>query len=326
MLTFEEFQQYVRENIIEYMPVAYKNAKVFVDNTVKNNGLELVGLCVQKEGSNIGPRVYLEGAYGAYGDGAVLEDIMNSIARSIVDFVPPMEYENLGERLRDFEWVKDRLCMKMINLRKNMNLLKEVPYFRWEDLAVVYQINVATTKEETHVAIVSNALLEEWGVDKATVHKFAMENSRRINPATVQPMSSVLAGLAQNLGMEVSEVEEHPGISFPLYVISNTKRVNGAAAILYDESVLEKLGNYFGEDFLLLPSSVHEWIAIPSQCKGTVTDIGYFHNMVKEINMTQVSADEVLADNVYYCSIKNDYRVSALFDQDKIIRAGSLNR
>ena len=106
MLTFEEFQQYVRENIIEYMPVAYKNAKVFVDNTVKNNGLELVGLCVQKEGSNIGPRVYLEGAYGAYGDGAVLEDIMNSIARSIVDFVPPMEYENLGEIREEPELAK----------------------------------------------------------------------------------------------------------------------------------------------------------------------------------------------------------------------------
>jgi len=324
MLTFEEFQQYVRENIKDYLPESYMNAEVAIGKTIKNNGLELTGLRVQKEGSNIGPQTYLDGAYGAYGDGAVLEDIMKALARSMVDFELPKEYENISERLRDFEWVKDRLAMKLINSRKNLDLLSEVPNTKWEDLAAIYQINVATTEQGTHVAMVSNELLEEWGVDKETVHTLAMENSERLWPGIVRPMNEIVAGLSQKMGVDLPDIP--PNEILPLYVITNTQGINGAAAILYDKAVLAEVGEYIGDDFFLLPSSIHEWIAVPSKYNGENTDVKYFLNMVKDINMTQVSADEVLADNVYYCSIRNDYLVKALFDEDRMLRMGGQGR
>ena len=78
-------------------------------------------------------------------------------------------------------------------------------------------------------------------------------------------------------------------------VISNEKGINGAASMLY-ENELHELAESLESDLYILPSSVHEVIAVSS-------DMGspeMLAQMVVEVNMQEVSLDERLSNQVYH--------------------------
>lgn len=82
-------------------------------------------------------------------------------------------------------------------------------------------------------------------------------------------------------------------IDIPMYVLTNERKNFGAGAILYS-GMKERLESVVGEDFIVIPSSVHETIIVPSFLTGaSITDI------IREVNRTTVSELEVLSDRPY---------------------------
>ncbi len=80
-----------------------------------------------------------------------------------------------------------------------------------------------------------------------------------------------------------------------MYVISNSNSVNGASAIFYSDALADLSDKLGGVDLFVLPSSVHEVIAVS-------TDMGtpeMLAEMVKEVNGSEVSLEEQLSDHVY---------------------------
>ena len=96
-----------------------------------------------------------------------------------------------------------------------------------------------------------------------------------------------------------TEIEETEGVPIQ-YIITNTMNFRGASAIL-DVSALKELGQKLNvHDFIVLPSSIHEMIIIPSTGND---DIENFNIMVKEINRTQVEPEERLTDRAYIIEV-----------------------
>ena len=95
--------------------------------------------------------------------------------------------------------------------------------------------------------------------------------------------------------MEEGELEEMED-NLPMYVLTNKKKSYGAAA-MFDKDALKNLANKLESNLYILPSSVHEIICIPEE-EGM--DPLYIREMVKEVNMTSVSEEEYLSDNIYY--------------------------
>ena len=89
---------------------------------------------------------------------------------------------------------------------------------------------------------------------------------------------------------------EPPEGKTPMYVLTNRKRCNGAACVLY-EQVLENFAKKINDNLYILPSSVHEVIMIPASFAGKASQL---REMVEEINATQVEDEEVLSDSVYF--------------------------
>lgn len=79
-----------------------------------------------------------------------------------------------------------------------------------------------------------------------------------------------------------------------LYIITNEKRTFGAASMLYEDG-LHELAESIGTDLYVLPSSVHEVIAV-STSMGSAEEMA---RMVREVNTGQVSPEERLSDQVY---------------------------
>ncbi len=101
-----------------------------------------------------------------------------------------------------------------------------------------------------------------------------------------------------------------PGTSVPgvpeMYVISNTGRMFGASVLLYAQyfdALAQKLGNLY-----ILPSSVHEVIAIPASMESNV---GNLMKMVRTINETTVSEEEFQSNSIYfYDANKQELRIA----------------
>ena len=80
-----------------------------------------------------------------------------------------------------------------------------------------------------------------------------------------------------------------------MYVLSNKTGINGASIIL-DEEFMENVYKRIGKDFYILPSSIHEVLAVADDGYMDAKDM---QMMVYEINRSQVSVEDRLSDHVY---------------------------
>ena len=82
----------------------------------------------------------------------------------------------------------------------------------------------------------------------------------------------------------------------PMKVLTNDKRIQGAACVLYP-GILEKISEESRKNLFVLPSSVHEVILLEDTGEENPEDL---KRMIYEVNRTNVAAEEVLSDSLYY--------------------------
>ena len=146
--------------------------------------------------------------------------------------------------------------------------------------------------------IVTNDLMKTIGINMEDLMKYAVENTKRICPPKIESMEEMLFGslgddMDQDLATMLNMFGENP--KEKMWVVTNNIGIDGAAAMLYEEN-LHILAEKMGTDLYLLPSSVHEWIAVSVEM-GTPEELS---EMVQEVNMGVVSLDERLSNNVYH--------------------------
>ena len=130
---------------------------VRVQEVQKNNGMVLSGLTIQKVGVNIAPTIYLDSYYENYKEGRTLESIVNAVSAVYEQHKVETDFD--VERISDYDAVKDRICFKLINAEKNKELLKDVPYVPFMDLAIVFYILIDQSADGNATALVRNAMM-----------------------------------------------------------------------------------------------------------------------------------------------------------------------
>lgn len=80
-----------------------------------------------------------------------------------------------------------------------------------------------------------------------------------------------------------------------MYVLSNMGGIQGAACILYP-NLLRDFARASQSDLFIIPSSVHECLILPD---ADPADGRQIKEMIREINKTEINAEEVLSDNLY---------------------------
>ena len=75
-----EFTEYVKNNIREYLPESYANAKIQIQQTIKGNDQVLDSLTVQREGEDFAVAIHLNSLEQEYQNGESMHEIMNQVA------------------------------------------------------------------------------------------------------------------------------------------------------------------------------------------------------------------------------------------------------
>lgn len=315
-MDYRDFVEQVKEQIRDYLPEKFRNAEISVHEVIKNNDCRLDGLSIRTEESNVSPTIYLNPYYAKLQDGAEMEDILTAIADFYQDHYVDQKMDI--DKIMDYDNVKDRIICKLINEEANRDYLKNKPYTKVEDLAVMYQILIENNDYEISAIALTNRLMERFGVSLEELHEKAIENTENQQHHSFHPLREIMKEemvkmIAVNDGVSMDEAEKFVTEMMQkepekMYALSNYSKVNGAAVILNDDvrqEIASKIGNFY-----ILPSSIHETIIVP---KDLGLDLRELEKTVIEANRTAVAQDEVLSDHVY----EYDAQSHELFRTDK---------
>ena len=317
-MTFDDFKQMVEDNIKDYLPEEYADAKVSINEVIKNNDTHLTGVTIRDEGTSIAPTLYLEQYYEDVNSGNKTMDQALTMMAAVYDDANKngldMDTKELVNNLTDYDQTKDKIIPRVVNRESNEERLKTIPHTDMGDLTVTYHVDLGNASDGQMSVQVSNEMMNKYDVSVEDLHEQACANMKEISPATFKTMAETLAEIMIPGFEEMSAEEREEAIGnfdMPdpgMYVLSNDSKSFGAAAVL-DPEVMDKIRNDVG-DFYILPSSVHEVLIVPKREDMHLSDL---EAMVQEVNATQVAPNEVLSDHVY----EYDPETKEIFRADK---------
>lgn len=262
-----------------------------VTKVTKNNDIELTGVVLMKESDNLSPTIYLDGLFAEYQDGAYIEDLAEQIIRFYKEQLPAGRLDM--DFFQNFEQVKDRIFYKLVSFDKNKRMLEKLPYYKWNDLAIIFYYAMEEERIGRASITIHNQHLKMWEQSLDTLYAVAQENMKRSMPELLVSMKELLE---ETTGLKMGE-----DTYLPMYVLTNQEKVYGAAAMLYSDQ-MKKLAERWQTDLLILPSSIHEVLLLPDDGQN---EYAFYRQMVEEVNTTQVEPEEVLSYSLYrYCREK----------------------
>ena len=292
----EEFVSKVREAVAVELGEGYE---VTVQSVLKNNGLHLTGLCIHSEHSSVAPNIYLDGMFKHYQAGEMdIQDACHKVTDIYEASKLDLDFDI--SMVNSFDSVRDRLCYKLVNAERNAELLKDVPHrIVCEDLALIYYLVVNKGTDGIASTTVRNSLFSLWDTTEAEMYEAAINNTMHMFRGSVRSIQSVLMDL-MTVRMDAENAREFFDMCIsdddmmPLYVCTNSERLNGAGTMLYP-GLLQEFAEKVDDDVYILPSSIHEVLFVPAGFMQPEELV----NMVCAVNATEVSPDEVLSDSVY---------------------------
>lgn len=256
---------------------------------LKNNGVTLYGLTLKRDDSNISPTFYLERSLEEYLLGKDIRSIAEGILREEEENRFDGEFQ--ASYIEDFEFIKDKLYLKVINTKMNEKLLEDVPSKRFLDLSFVVYIDVSDVCHMRASILVKNQYMKLWDKDINDIFDSAIANTKQ----------------KKHVIRDISEYfEKLPGMeSDKLYVLTNEEGMFGAVGFtqddLLDEFIMEKYDGVY-----IIPSSIHETILIPDRGENCYDEL---NSIIKCVNYESLKREEVLADHAYYYSCQDGYSI-----------------
>lgn len=292
-----------KEEIADLVGERMGDACVREYNAVKNNSVCRAGLTIQVQDSNIAPCIYLEDFYKDYLEGRKgMEEIADEIAQGCHrdSIMEKLELPAMGE----YPSVKSLLHGRLVNTERNRETLEKVPHREFLDLSIVYCVEfLFPDSGGTGSVQVTDRLMELWGKTEPDLYGQAMENMMESDRADLFSMADIFKDMQGcNPGADL-------GDAFPMYILTNQRRFHGAVQIL-NSKAMEQAAVVIGQDFFILPSSIHETILVPvGEMDASPRELAA---MVHEVNETCVLEEEILSGHVYrYCTADGQIKTTA---------------
>lgn len=303
-MTNHEFRERLIKELQERMP----DVVIFPQDTKKNNGVVFSSIIIQDNRSNMAPCICTEGLYYDYQNG---HKDMDGVIDSVLELygqIKPEESFNVSEVL-DYSKARFNLNCRLVNTEKNRELLTEVPHRNFFDLSLIYFVDVTHDGDSGCASIkVTNAHMEMWDVTEDDLYRQFRENMEKDDRSELSSVADILANMAGCLPGQMDTVPDDIRM-MPMYVLSNTRKLDGAVEIL-NKRAMEKAAGIIGDDFYILPSSIHETILIPVAGKEDGAD--ELAAMVSCVNRSEVPDTEILSEHVYrYCRQSRQIELAA---------------
>lgn len=111
-MEYKDLVEQVKEQIQDYLSEKFADARVDVNQIVKNNDCALDGLTIRTEESNISPTIYLNPYFEQIRQGAEMEDVLSLVANAYLAHY--IDHDMDVSAVTDFDSIKDKIRCKLI--------------------------------------------------------------------------------------------------------------------------------------------------------------------------------------------------------------------
>lgn len=234
------------------------------------NHCVLSGIVIQNLKENICPCVYYEKNWDALSDIELLE--------KLIQFTKKIPKINI-EVIFDKKYFSEHVLPIILGLENEEMIQRAgLVYRKTENFLILFYIEV----ERNGIIKINPDYLQKMCFTEDEMIKLAFKN------------------LEENLTIEtigdlISEIDKEGDIP-RVYVVSTKYRQYGAPVILLSKTY-EILSKYLGDKFIILPSSIHECLAIEYDEDW----LEEYAEMVKTVNRNEVDEVDKLSDHIYLC-------------------------
>ena len=222
-MEIKEFGRIMAREVKDALGEEYE---VKCNEIIKNNGVVRSALVIRKEDEFVSPTIYLDSFFEKYNDGVMVMSLVSELVKMYhCSTVPAAGLEM--DFFRDFSEVACKLCYKLVNYDKNAEALRDIPYKKVMDLAMVPLCRVENDIIGSGNITVTNTHLKMWEISEEELWENIKENAPKIAPVKVQGLPDVIQKLT---GCE-DNIFPISGIS----VVSNLSECLGAGAVFIPE-------------------------------------------------------------------------------------------
>lgn len=262
--------------------------------------VSLEGLTIRKKNEAIAPTIYLNQYYAEHNEGRQLDDIVNDIIQVYRNNLP----DNLESLISvsdfyDYDKMKDKIVLKVINEKRNEKLLEAIPHLKMEGLGlcVVFYLSLSATKEASAGILIKNEHLKLWNKTTSDLLSVAEVNTNRMHAYIIKKLSEFIA--------EMMGIEEDilPDDVPALYVLTDENKSFGASQ-LYLKDKIREFAEAANTDVYILPSSVHELLLLRADAPNI--EPAYLNEMVCNVNETEVKDEDFLYNGAFKFILSED--------------------
>ena len=286
---YDEFCESIKTEVANRV----SECKVSILRGKKINNVKKIGLVFEEKSLNMTPVIYLEKFYKEYLQG----NNFNEIVKEIVLLYHEAKKGNIidTEKLMNFEDIKNKIGLKLINTENNREFLEFIPSIPFLDLSIIFYIIIETNPGGLAEKNITNEDMDIWEVSGQDLWEHALKNSSGMFSAVLQTMDGVIKE-RQGAGKEENLFTENIGKKDNMYVLSNQLKCYGASCIAYP-GVPEMIWKILKSDYYIIPSSTEEMIIIPEhRISGSVEE---WNAMLYELNSAHIAAEKVLSNHCY---------------------------
>lgn len=191
-----------------------------------------------------------------YEKNPTVDEIRETI-RNRVDMFSKV-YDNVNsvlDKVEDFDYIKDKLTIRLLPYEKNKEKLEGVVYHRFYDIAVVLYITISHEDGVLNTTKVKKSFLEKWHIrQKADLFTIATQNIIRDQHPVIGDLTSVVADKLESVFLATPEsISSYAGAA----LLTTSQKTNGAVAAFIPE-VADKLVELLGDSFYVVFTSLHE--------------------------------------------------------------------
>lgn len=299
-MKIEQFAEKIKVELEKKYGSEYK---ITVNTIVKNNDTRLTGILIGNVKDSVFPTIYIDELFNAYRNNTLpLEEACSEVIKAYNNSIPDKDKINIGyEFLADFNNVKDKICIRLVNKEMNSEKLKEIPHLDFLDLACEFYVPMFDRSDDKRTLniLIKKEMIDLWNIDINDLFDIAKSNTRKIFKYFIIPMGQMIQSITDtdidDIDKSIMEAMQEDNMMF---VGANNFGINGATIIMFND-ILKDFAEKVREDIYIIPSSIHEVILIPENSGITAKDI---KSMINDVNGSCVLPEEVLSNNLYMYS------------------------
>lgn len=241
-MDFKEFVNKLEQDLKDFLSDTSPGAQVRQTPVEKLQAGSYTGISITPADTNVGMNINADQLYAQMQEGRSYEGVLAMALSQVEHGMRDMPAVDI-QSITNYETARNLLCFEVVGTEQNADMLANIPHTDMENMSMVYRLQLDSNAQGTSTILITNAMIEQYGITKDQLHADAMENAPEIRPASFKTMAEVMAEM---MGMPVEMMPQD--MAPPMYVATNEDKVQGAAVMFYPD-FMDQAAKELGEKF-----------------------------------------------------------------------------